>query len=111
MRARWFFVSFALVALVLAGVVSYFADSSPDGLDSVTQQGCTAVETPQGERLDGSCPAQHAKPHPLGGGPLAGYAVGGDSGLTGVAGVLGVVATLVVSGGLFWLLRRRSRAD
>lgn len=103
-RGRWFFLGFALVALVLAGVVSYFASSDPDGLDSVTQQGCTVSES---EELAGSCIAQHAADHPLESGPLADYAVQGDDGLTGVAGVIGVLATLALTGGLFWLLSRR----
>jgi cobalt/nickel transport protein len=89
-----FFIGFALVSLLLAGVVSYFANSNPDGLDYVTRQ--------QGI-------AQHATDHPLGGGLFADYAVGGDSRFTGVAGVLGVVVTLVLAGGLFWLLRKRSK--
>ncbi|ONI90179.1 hypothetical protein ALI22I_12670 [Saccharothrix sp. ALI-22-I] len=88
-----FFLGFALVSLVLAGVVSYFADSNPDGLDHVTEQ--------QGI-------AEHAQDHPLSGGLLADYAVGGDDRFTGVAGVVGVVVTLAVAGGLFWLLRKRS---
>ncbi|WP_158887257.1 PDGLE domain-containing protein [Amycolatopsis anabasis] len=110
-RGVGFFAGFAIVALLLAGVVSYFADSSPDGLDSVTQDGCTTVQTAEGERLQGSCLAQDAREHPLEKGPLAGYAVGGDEGLTGVAGVLGVLATLAVAGGVFWLLRRRRAPD
>ncbi|MFC4002016.1 PDGLE domain-containing protein [Prauserella oleivorans] len=104
-RTRWFFAGFALVSLVLAGVVSYAADSDPDGLDTVTRQGCTEA----GEELSGSCPAQHAEDHALAGTPLADYTVGGDDAFTGVAGVLGVLATLVVAGALFWLLRGRSR--
>ena len=111
----WFFVLFGLIALVLAGAVSYFASSDPDGLDSVTLEGCTVVETEQGEALEGSCIAQNATEHALASGPLADYAVEGDDRFTGVAGVIGVVATLVVAGGLFWLLRRRpaqpDRAD
>lgn len=90
-----FFLGFAVVSLLLAGVVSYFADSNPDGLDHVTEQ--------QGI-------AEHARDHPLADGPLADYAVGGDDRLTGLAGVVGVVLTLAVAGGLFWLLRRRSGA-
>ena len=43
--------------------------------------------------------------------PLADYAVGGGEGTVGVAGVIGVVVTLAVAGGLFWLLRRRDPAD
>jgi cobalt/nickel transport protein len=107
---RWhFFAGFALVALICAGALSYFADSAPDGLDSATLKGCEVVHTAQGERLTGNCIAQHAGEHHLSDGPLANYAVGGDSRFTGVAGVLGVLATAAVAGGLFWLLRRRPR--
>jgi cobalt/nickel transport protein len=35
--------------------------------------------------------------------------VGGDSRYTGVAGVVGVAATLGISFGLFWLLRKRTK--
>jgi cobalt/nickel transport protein len=104
-RRGLFLIGFALVALILAGGVSYFASSSPDGLDATTQQGCTVGKD---EHLSGSCIAQNAKDHPLKSGPLAGYAVNGNNSLTGVAGVIGVLATLVVAGGLFWLLRKRS---
>nr|WP_042183065.1 PDGLE domain-containing protein [Kibdelosporangium sp. MJ126-NF4]CTQ95625.1 Additional substrate-specific component NikN of nickel ECF transporter [Kibdelosporangium sp. MJ126-NF4] len=103
-----FFVGFALVALILAGGVSYFADSDPDGLDHTTQKGCTVGEN---EQLSGNCIAQNAKEHTLKDSPLADYSVGGDDALTGVAGVIGVIATLVVAGGFFWLLRKRSSKD
>ncbi len=104
-RRSLFFVGFALIALILAGGVSYFADSNPDGLDHTTLQGCTVGEN---EELTGSCIAQNAKDHALKDAPLADYAVGGDDAFTGVAGVIGVIATLVVAGGLFWLLRKRA---
>ncbi|WP_433262719.1 PDGLE domain-containing protein [Actinosynnema sp. CS-041913] len=87
-----FFAWFAVVSLVLAGGVSYFADSNPDGLDHVTEEHGIA---------------EHAQDHPLADGPFADYAVGGDDRLTGLAGVVGVVLTLLVAGGLFWLLRKR----
>ena len=45
------------------------------------------------------------------GSPLADYAIGGAEGTVGLAGVLGVIVTLAVAGGLFWLLRRRSAGD
>jgi cobalt/nickel transport protein len=109
-KRHWkFFAGFALVALICAGVLSYFADSAPDGLDSATLKGCTVVQTPQGEELRGSCIAQQAGEHHMSDSPLADYAVGGDSRFTGVAGVLGVLATAALAGGLFWLLRRRPR--
>jgi cobalt/nickel transport protein len=68
------------------------------------------VETSAGEELRGDCIAQNAGEHGMAGSPLADYAVSGDSGFTGLAGVLGVLATFVVAGGLFWLLRPRSRS-
>ncbi|MGI8306137.1 PDGLE domain-containing protein [Saccharopolyspora hattusasensis] len=108
---RSFLLVFGLFILVIAGGVAYFADSDPDGLDAVTQRGCTVVETDQGERLDGQCIAQHAQDHALASGPLADYAVGGDDRWTGVAGVIGAVVTLGAAGGLFWGLRRRTGGE
>lgn len=110
-RSWKFLAGFALVALIVAGVLSYFADPDPDGLDSATLSGCEVVETAQGEELTGSCIAQRAGDHDLADGPFADYAVGGDDRFTGVAGVLGVLATAVVAGGLFWLLRKRPREE
>jgi cobalt/nickel transport protein len=108
-RAWLFFAGFALAALVIAGALSYFADSDPDGLDSATLKGCEVVQTSQGEELKGSCIAQHTKDHDMAASPLANYSVGGDSRFTGVAGVAGVAVTLALAGGLFWLLRTRSK--
>jgi cobalt/nickel transport protein len=104
-RSR-FLLAFLLVALAVAGGVSYLASSSPDGLDSVTLAGCTLSE--EGEPVDGTCIAQNAQEHGLAGSPLADYAVGGAEGSTGLAGVAGVVVCLLVAGGLFWALRTRS---
>ncbi|SFT01462.1 PDGLE domain-containing protein [Saccharopolyspora flava] len=103
-----FLLIFALVVLAVAGGVAYFADSDPDGLDAVTQRGCSVVRTEQGESLEGKCIAQHAGDHALGDGPLTDYTVGGDDRFTGVAGIIGAVVTLAAAGGLFWGLRRRS---
>lgn len=102
-----FFVGFGLVALLIAGLVSYLASPSPDGLDSVVRDGCTEA----GDQLTGECIAQNADEHALEEGPLAGYTVGGDEGLSGISGVIGVLATLLVAGGLFWLLRPRRGRD
>ena len=106
---RRFLIGFALVALLVAGAVSYLASSSPDGLDSATTRGCETVETDAGETLVGDCIARNASAHPLSDSPLADYTVGGRSHLTGVAGVIGATATFVVAGGLFWLLARARR--
>ncbi|MBC3192130.1 PDGLE domain-containing protein [Pseudonocardia sp. C8] len=108
-RPALFFGGFLVVALLVAGLLSALASPEPDGLDSVALHGCTVVETPDGaEHLEGTCIAQHEAEHPLSSGPMADYTVGGAEGTTGVAGVTGVIVTVVVAGGVFLLLRRRS---
>ena len=62
-RRRTFLVGFGVIALLIAGVLSYIASSSPDGLDSATQQGCQTVTVNGTEELTGSCIAQHATDH------------------------------------------------
>jgi cobalt/nickel transport protein len=100
-----FLVAFGVVTLLIAGLLSYLADPDPDGLDAVTRRGC-AVDAAQ--ELAGDCIARDAREHALADGPLADYAVGGDGALTGLAGIAGVLVTLALTGGLFWLLRRRT---
>ncbi|MCD0452809.1 PDGLE domain-containing protein [Actinocorallia sp. API 0066] len=84
-----------LVALVLAGLVSYYASGSPDGLEKVaTDQGFDAG----------------AKDHAGAEWPLADYGVSGvgDERLSGgLSGVIGVAVTLALGGGLFWVVRGR----
>ncbi len=95
-RQRTFFAVGLIVALLLAGVVSGFASSSPDGLEKAAED--TGF-------------AGTAQEHDLAGSPLADYGVKGieDARLSGgLAGVIGVGVTLAVGGGLFLVLRRRS---
>jgi cobalt/nickel transport protein len=106
-RGARFYVGFLLVALLIAGGLSYFASPDPDGLDSVTLQGCQVVEVAGEEQLEGDCIAQHARDSATAGSPLADYSIVGGDGTVGPAGVVGVLVTLVLAGGLFWLLRRR----
>jgi cobalt/nickel transport protein len=106
-RGAGFHIGFLVVALIIAGGLSYFASPHPDGLDGVTLQGCQVTEVDGAERLDGDCIAQHAQDSVTAGSPLADYSVGGGAGTVGPAGVIGVLVTLVVAGGLFGLLRRR----
>ncbi|WBB70622.1 PDGLE domain-containing protein [Micromonospora sp. WMMD812] len=106
-----FVVGGLLVALLLAGVVSNYASSHPDGLDSSLLKGCTVDA--DDNITGGSCPAQQAKDHELADSPLADYGVRGiDNAFlsTGLSGVLGVLLTFAIGGGVFWLLRRRSVA-
>ena len=107
---RWsFWIAFAAATLLIAGVVSYFASSSPDGLDSATLQGCQVTETVDGEQLTGDCIAQHATEHAMSTSPLADYAIGGQDGTGGIAGIIGVLITVVVAGSAFWLIARSRR--
>ena len=105
--ATRFYVGFLVIALLIAGGLSYFASSAPDGLDTVALNGCRSVQTADGEELTGDCIAQHAGEHATAGSPLADYSLFGGHGTVGPAGIIGVIVTLTVAGGLFWLLRRR----
>jgi cobalt/nickel transport protein len=108
MRSRTFIIAGLIVAFLLAGVVSNFVSSSPDGLDSAALRGCTT--TAEGEITGGTCMAQQEQEHQLGGSPFAGYGVRGIDNpylSTGLSGILGVALTFAVGGGLFWLIRRR----
>ena len=69
--------------------------------------GCQTVQTAGGEQLTGECIARNAADHATAGSPLADYSLFGGDGTVGPAGIIGVLVTLAVAGGLFWLLRRR----
>ena len=99
MKSRTFLVVGLLAALLVAGVASYYASSHPDGLNAVAQK--TGF-------------IDREKTSPSSDGPFAGYRTQGiaDDRLSGgVAGVSGALLVLVVGGGLFWLLRRRTPDD
>ncbi|MEE6257956.1 PDGLE domain-containing protein [Plantactinospora sonchi] len=111
-RTGAFILGGLLVALLLAGVVSNFASSHPDGLDSSLRQGCTFDA--DDNIIGGSCPAQEAKDHELADSPLADYGVRGIDNpflSTGLSGVLGVLLTFAFGAGLFWLARRRTGGE
>ncbi len=93
--SRGLWVAGLLFALLLAGVGSWYASSSPDGLE------WSAEQAGFGHTAEDSATA---------GSPLADYTVDGAEGrLPGsVAGVVGVAVTLVLAGGLTLLLRRRA---
>jgi hypothetical protein len=92
---RVLLVTGLLVALLLAGVVSFYASGSPDGLERVAED--------EGF-LD------RAEEHAAADGPLADYQAKGvenDRLAGGVAGVAGAFVVLLVTGGLIYAVRRR----
>jgi cobalt/nickel transport protein len=96
MKQKNFLIAGFVASLLLAGVVSFYASSNPDGLEKVAQD-IGFIET--------------AKEHTNADGALADYGVKGVENQrlsTGLAGVIGVVATGVISTGLFMLVRRKS---
>lgn len=95
---RSFLLGGLLVALLLAGGASYYASANPDGLEYVAEQ--TGF-------LDS------AEDHAAGDGPMADYAVKGvDSPRLagGLAGVVGVLVTLTLAGGIGYAVRRRGES-
>ncbi|MER8233709.1 energy-coupling factor ABC transporter permease [Streptomyces sp. NPDC094049] len=84
-----------VTALVLAGFVSFYASASPDGLEKVAAD----------KGIDAK-----AEEHATADSPLADYGVKGIEAPRlsgGLAGVIGVGATLAVGTGAFWTVRRR----
>jgi cobalt/nickel transport protein len=99
MRSRTFFVTGLLLALLVAGVASYYASSHPDGLEYVA--GKTGF-------LDS------AEDSPTADSPLADYQTEGvdnERVSGGLAGVVGVLLVLGLAGGLAWGVRRRGSAE
>ncbi|MFG2985283.1 energy-coupling factor ABC transporter permease [Streptomyces sp. NPDC048258] len=88
-----------VTALALAGFVSFYASASPDGLEKVAAD----------KGIDAKAEEHAAKDS-----PLADYAVKdvADARLSGgLAGALGVGATVAVGSGVFWVVRRRRTAE
>ncbi len=88
-----------VLALILAGLVSYYASSSPDGLNKVAAD--KGIDRTEKEPANAD-------------GPLAGYSTKGvdnDRLSGGLAGVLGVGLTFLISGAIVLAVRRREGAD
>ena len=99
MKSKNLLIAGFVLSLALAGGVSYYASSSPDGLEKVAEE-IGFIDT--------------AKDHSNADGALADYSVKGveNSRLsTGAAGVIGVLATGAVSTGLFMWVRRKSGSE
>jgi cobalt/nickel transport protein len=96
LRTRTFWIAGLVLTLLVAGVASFYASGSPDGLEWVAER-TGFIDTAEDSAVADS--------------PLADYSVSGvgDGRLSGgLAGVLGVAVTLLVAGGLTLVLRRRS---
>jgi cobalt/nickel transport protein len=92
-----FYIGGLLVSLVLAGFVSFYASSQPDGLEKVADE-IGFIETAKDPATAGSA--------------LADYGVAGvenERASVGVAGVIGVAATGVIATGLFIYLGKRKK--
>jgi cobalt/nickel transport system permease protein/cobalt/nickel transport protein len=92
-------VAGVVVALLVAGVASYYASAAPDGRNRVAED--------QGI-------AQTERDHAAADGPMAGYRARGveNDRLSGlVAGVSGALVVLALFGGLTLVLRRRTQVD
>ncbi|WP_199838554.1 PDGLE domain-containing protein, partial [Streptomyces scabiei] len=86
-------------SLLLAGVVSFYASASPDGLEKVAAD----------KGIDAK-----AEDHAAAGSPLADYGVEGLDNARlagGLAGVIGVGVTVVAGTGVFWAVRRRRAGE
>lgn len=96
MSTKTFALLALLVCLALAGVMSYYASDRPDGLNRV------AADQGLAKNKESSATADS---------PLADYStanVGNDRLSGGIAGMAGVTVVLVVTGGLVYVVRRRS---
>jgi cobalt/nickel transport protein len=91
-----FYALFFLAALSLAGGISYYASSSPDGLEKVAEDE-GFLESAEDSAVSNS--------------PLADYGLAGldnERLSVGIAGVVGVLATAVIALALFALIKKRS---
>ncbi|MGW4040021.1 energy-coupling factor ABC transporter permease [Streptomyces sp. NPDC004778] len=92
---RGFWITGLVSAFLLAGFVSFYASANPDGLERVAGD----------QGFD-----EKVEEHGAADSPLADYGVGDIENARlsgGLAGVIGVSATVVVGTGVFWVVRRR----
>jgi len=97
--SKTFIVASLVVTLLLAGIVSFYASGSPDGLNRVAQDEEFSHKEESSATSDS---------------PLADYStdnVDDDRLSGGLAGVIGVAAVLVLMGGVAYVVRRRGPGD
>jgi hypothetical protein len=99
LRAGWVAVGIGVAALVLAGLVSFYASSSPDGLNRVAQDQGFSDTGHNHQTVDW---------------PFAGYQtqhVDNARFSRGVAGMVGVVVVLALVGGIAHTARKHRPRD
>jgi cobalt/nickel transport protein len=95
--SKQFYIGGAIISLMLAGVVSFYASSHPDGLEKVASE-IGFIDNAKAPASSGSA--------------LANYGVAGvenERASVGIAGVIGVAATGVIATGLFLYLGKRKK--
>ncbi|MBP6148401.1 MAG: PDGLE domain-containing protein [Candidatus Planktophila sp.] len=98
MTSKKFYIGGLLVSLLLAGFVSFYASSHPDGLEKVASE-IGFIDSAKDPATAGSA--------------LADYGVEGvenERASVGIAGVIGVAATGVLATGLFLYLGKRKKS-
>ena len=88
-----------ILSFFLAGVLSFYASSSHDGLVKVAGE-IGFIDS--------------AKDHSFSSGPLANYGIKGVENQrlsTGLAGAIGITATGLISYGLFYVVRRKNGVE
>ena len=95
MKQKTFLISGFVASLFIAGVVSFYASSNPDGLEKVAEDiGFieTAKENTNSDVIFSDYGVQGVENERLS---------------VGVAGVIGVIASGAISTGIFFLIRRK----
>ena len=95
MKQKTFLISGFVASLFIAGVVSFYASSTPDGLEKVAEDiGFieTAKENTNSDVIFSDYGVQGVENERLS---------------VGVAGVIGVIASGAISTGIFFLIRRK----
>lgn len=94
-NSRKFYLSGIFISLLLAGVISFYASSAPDGLEKVASEIGFSESAQENINANGT---------------LADYGVKGfknERASVGIAGVIGVVGTAVTAGLIFKFIARK----
>jgi cobalt/nickel transport protein len=94
---RKFYIAGFIISLFLAGVVSFYASSSPDGLEKVAEEIGFIESAKENTNADVVLSDYGTK------------GVENERASVGIAGVIGVLGTAVVAGVAFKLIARKPR--